>query len=68
MENQRTVASVLGPALALDLYTPAVAAWVTVTGTWVPEGELGSDEAWPPVLAVGTVVRIAQSKDPYEKP
>ncbi|MEX3105143.1 MULTISPECIES: TIGR03943 family protein [unclassified Streptomyces] len=47
---------------------PAVDTWVTVTGTWLPEGELGSDEAWPPVLAADTVVRIAQPKDPYEKP
>lgn len=47
---------------------PTVDTWVTVTGTWVPEGELGSGGAWPPVLAADTVVRIAQPKDPYEKP
>ncbi|MDX3382798.1 hypothetical protein PV682_15165 [Streptomyces niveiscabiei] len=41
---------------------------MTVTGTWLPEGELGSDEAWPPVPAADTVIRIAQPKDPYEKP
>ncbi|MET8981269.1 TIGR03943 family protein [Streptomyces sp. NPDC004539] len=47
---------------------PVVDTWVTVTGTWVPKGTLGSDAAWPPVLAAGSVVRVAQPKDPYEKP
>ncbi|WP_416975911.1 TIGR03943 family putative permease subunit [Streptomyces sp. 4F14] len=47
---------------------PAVDTWVTVTGTWVPQGELGSDAAWPPVLTAGDVVRVTQPRDPYEKP
>nr|WP_222109480.1 TIGR03943 family protein [Streptomyces cupreus] len=41
--------------------------WVTVTGTWHPEGELGSDEAWPPVLDAGSVRRVEQPANPYEK-
>lgn len=47
---------------------PAVDTWVTVTGTWVPQGEPGSDEAWPPVLTAADVVRVTQPRDPYEKP
>ncbi|MFJ9021093.1 TIGR03943 family putative permease subunit [Streptomyces sp. NPDC102259] len=42
--------------------------WVTVTGAWRPKGELGSDAAWPPVLAAATVTRVKQPADPYEKP
>ncbi|MFF3847263.1 TIGR03943 family putative permease subunit [Streptomyces sp. NPDC002328] len=42
--------------------------WVTVTGVWRPEGALGSDAAWPPVLDAATVTRVAQPADPYEKP
>ena len=41
--------------------------WVTVTGTWHPEGRLGTDSAWPPVLDAATVVRVKQPADPYEK-
>ncbi|MFH8802337.1 TIGR03943 family putative permease subunit [Streptomyces sp. NPDC017936] len=41
--------------------------WVTVTGTWHPEGAPGSDEAWPPVLDAVTVTRVEQPADPYEK-
>ncbi|MDO0934779.1 TIGR03943 family protein [Streptomyces sp. DG2A-72] len=46
---------------------PPTDAWVTVTGTWRPKGELGSDAAWPPVLDAGSVVRVKQPLDPYEK-
>lgn len=46
---------------------PPTDAWVTVTGTWRPKGELGSDAAWPPVLDAGSVVRVKQPSDPYEK-
>ncbi|MEU3612776.1 TIGR03943 family protein [Streptomyces sp. NPDC006872] len=42
--------------------------WVTVTGTWLPKGELGSDAAWPPLLTATTVTRVKQPADPYEKP
>ncbi|MEV1061542.1 TIGR03943 family protein [Streptomyces sp. NPDC050263] len=42
--------------------------WVTVTGTWLPKGELGSDEAWPPLLTATTVNQVKQPSDPYEKP
>ncbi|WP_327718262.1 TIGR03943 family protein [Streptomyces sp. NBC_00490] len=41
--------------------------WVTVTGTWHPEGKLGTDAAWPPVLDATSVERVAQPADPYEK-
>ncbi|MEV0176779.1 TIGR03943 family protein [Streptomyces sp. NPDC050803] len=41
--------------------------WITVTGTWRPEGELGSDDAWPPVLDAASVRRIDQPANPYEK-
>ncbi|MGY0065666.1 TIGR03943 family putative permease subunit [Streptomyces sp. QTS137] len=46
---------------------PAVDSWVSVTGTWVPEGGLGSDEAWPPVLAATDVRHVEQPGNPYEK-
>ncbi|KUN97670.1 hypothetical protein [Streptomyces resistomycificus] len=71
-----TVASVLGPTLALDLFTeievrgddpPPVGTWVTVTGTWHPEGKLGTDAAWPAVLDVASVRRVRQPADPYEQ-
>ncbi|MGW0942572.1 TIGR03943 family putative permease subunit [Streptomyces sp. NPDC002623] len=42
--------------------------WVTVTGTWLPKGELGSDAAWPPLLTATNVTRVKQPADPYEKP
>ncbi len=46
-----TVASVLGPALALDLYTPPVAAWWTVFTAITVQGV--------PFLLLGTVVSAA---------
>ncbi|UIX32504.1 permease [Streptomyces sp. GQFP] len=46
-----TVASVLGPTLALDLYTPAVAAWWTVFTAVVVQAV--------PFLLLGTVVSAA---------
>ncbi|MER5940847.1 TIGR03943 family protein [Streptomyces sp. NPDC001928] len=46
---------------------PPADAWVTVTGTWRPKGGLGTDAAWPPVLVAGSVRRIAEPADPYEK-
>ncbi|OUC91037.1 TIGR03943 family putative permease subunit, partial [Streptomyces swartbergensis] len=46
---------------------PPVDTWVTVTGTWHPEGELGSAAAWPPVLDAGSVRRVRQPDNPYEK-
>ncbi|MCL7428891.1 permease [Streptomyces sp. YS415] len=46
-----TVASVLGPVLALDLYTPAVAAWWTVFTAIAVQGV--------PFLLLGTVVSAA---------
>ncbi|WP_217210908.1 TIGR03943 family protein [Streptomyces sp. AC550_RSS872] len=49
-----------------DADAPPADAWVTVTGTWHPEGELGTDEAWPPVLDATGVRRIAQPANPYE--
>ncbi|MEU8649504.1 TIGR03943 family putative permease subunit [Streptomyces sp. NPDC048737] len=41
--------------------------WVAVTGVWRPEGALGSEEAWPPVLDAVTVTWVRQPADPYEK-
>ncbi|MCF1599014.1 TIGR03943 family putative permease subunit, partial [Streptomyces muensis] len=49
-----------------DADAPPADAWVTVTGTWHPEGELGTDEAWPPVLDATGVRRIGQPANPYE--
>ncbi|QWB28311.1 MULTISPECIES: TIGR03943 family protein [Streptomyces] len=46
---------------------PPVDAWVTVTGTWHPQGQPGSDSAWPPVLDVTSVRRVPQPDNPYEK-
>ncbi|MFF5960158.1 TIGR03943 family putative permease subunit [Streptomyces luteogriseus] len=46
---------------------PPVDTWVTVTGTWHPEGELGSTEAWPPVVDVTSLRRVRQPDKPYEK-
>ncbi|MFE1024627.1 TIGR03943 family putative permease subunit [Streptomyces sp. NPDC058818] len=46
---------------------PPVDTWVTVTGGWHPEGELGSDAAWPPVLDATDVRRVEQPANPYEK-
>ncbi|MFE7896930.1 TIGR03943 family putative permease subunit [Streptomyces sp. NPDC057424] len=46
---------------------PPVDTWVTVTGTWHPEGELGSDAAWPPVIDATSVRPVPQPANPYEK-
>ncbi|CAL9513198.1 hypothetical protein SUDANB108_03705 [Streptomyces sp. enrichment culture] len=46
---------------------PAVDTWVTVTGTWRPEGALGSDAAWPPVVDAASVRPVPQPDNPYEK-
>lgn len=46
---------------------PPVDTWVTVTGTWHPEGEPGTDAAWPAVLDVTSVKRVKQPADPYEQ-
>ncbi|MFE0788948.1 TIGR03943 family putative permease subunit [Streptomyces mutabilis] len=46
---------------------PPADTWVTVTGTWHPEGALGSDAAWPPVLDATDVRRVEQPANPYEK-
>ncbi|GHB24153.1 membrane protein [Streptomyces viridiviolaceus] len=46
---------------------PPTDTWVTVTGTWHPEGGLGTDAAWPPVLDATDVRRVAQPANPYEK-
>ncbi|GAB2735036.1 TIGR03943 family putative permease subunit [Streptomyces bullii] len=46
---------------------PPADTWVTVTGTWHPRGEQGSDAAWPPVLDVTDVRRTQQPANPYEK-
>ncbi|MGC4975166.1 hypothetical protein ACLQ2D_19915 [Streptomyces sp. DT199] len=41
--------------------------WVTVTGTWHPEGEPGSTEAWPPVVDATSLRRVRQPDNPHEK-
>jgi uncharacterized repeat protein (TIGR03943 family) len=46
---------------------PPTDSWVTVTGTWHPEGEPGTDSAWPPVLDAAAVTRVEQPANPYEK-
>ncbi|MFJ4278351.1 TIGR03943 family putative permease subunit [Streptomyces massasporeus] len=46
---------------------PPVDTWVTVTGTWRPEGEPGSTEAWPPVVDATSLRRVRQPDNPYEK-
>lgn len=43
---------------------PPADAWVTVTGTWHPTGELGTDSA-SPALDAATVERVPAPKDPY---
>ncbi|MFY7567353.1 TIGR03943 family putative permease subunit [Streptomyces sp. WI04-05B] len=50
-----------------DADAPVTDTWVTVTGTWVPKGKLGSDAAWPPVLDAGSVRTVAEPSNPYEK-
>ncbi|PTH87170.1 TIGR03943 family protein [Streptomyces sp. A244] len=46
---------------------PPVDTWVTVTGMWHPEGGLGSDAAWPPVVDARSVRQVPQPDSPYEK-
>ncbi|WP_043675687.1 TIGR03943 family putative permease subunit [Streptomyces xylophagus] len=46
---------------------PQTDTWVTVTGTWIPKGKLGTDGAWPPVLHAADVKQVKQPADPYEK-
>ncbi|MEV0480378.1 TIGR03943 family protein [Streptomyces sp. NPDC050508] len=46
---------------------PQTDTWVTVTGTWIPKGKLGTDSAWPPVLAATEVTQVKQPADPYDK-
>ena len=46
---------------------PPVDTWITVTGTWHPKGELGTDGAWPPVVDASAVRRVTEPADPYEK-
>ncbi|WP_329265508.1 TIGR03943 family protein [Streptomyces sp. NBC_01478] len=46
---------------------PQTDTWVTVTGTWVPKGKLGTDAAWPPVLESTSVKQVKQPADPYDK-
>lgn len=50
-----------------DADAPAADTWVTVTGTWHPEGKPGSEQAWPPVLDAESVKRVAEPANPYEK-
>ena len=45
---------------------PPTDTWVTVTGTWHPRGELGSDAAWPPALDATSARTVQQPSDPYE--
>ncbi|MEV5440139.1 TIGR03943 family protein [Streptomyces sp. NPDC052682] len=45
---------------------PPADTWVTVTGTWHPEGAPGSDEAWPPVVDAAEVRRVRAPANPYE--
>ncbi|MFB8772245.1 TIGR03943 family putative permease subunit [Streptomyces broussonetiae] len=46
---------------------PPTDTWVTVTGTWRPEGALGDEEAWPPVLDATDVETVTEPANPYEK-
>ncbi|AMW11754.1 hypothetical protein A4E84_20980 [Streptomyces qaidamensis] len=46
---------------------PPVDTWVTVTGRWHPEGGLGSDATWPPVIDARSVRQVPQPDSPYEK-
>ncbi|WP_327732173.1 MULTISPECIES: hypothetical protein [unclassified Streptomyces] len=50
-----------------DADAPTTDTWVTVTGIWHPTGEPGSEKAWPPVLDAGSVRRVAEPENPYEK-
>ncbi|WOX15739.1 TIGR03943 family putative permease subunit [Streptomyces sp. N50] len=46
---------------------PQTDSWVTVTGTWVPKGKLGTDGAWPPILKATVVKQVKEPADPYDK-
>ena len=46
---------------------PQTDSWVTVTGTWIPKGKLGTDGAWPPVLKATVVKQVKEPADPYDK-
>ena len=46
---------------------PQTDSWVTVTGTWIPKGKLGTDGAWPPVLKAAQVEQVKEPADPYDK-
>ncbi|MDV7220649.1 TIGR03943 family putative permease subunit [Streptomyces prunicolor] len=46
---------------------PQTDSWVTVTGTWIPKGKLGTDGAWPPVLKAARVKQVKEPADPYDK-
>ena len=46
---------------------PQTDSWVTVTGTWIPKGKLGTDAAWPPVLKATVVKQVKEPADPYDK-
>ena len=46
---------------------PQTDSWVTVTGTWIPKGKLGTDGAWPPVLDAAQVKQVKEPADPYDK-
>jgi uncharacterized repeat protein (TIGR03943 family) len=50
-----------------DPGAPQTDTWVTVTGTWIPKGKLGTDGAWPPVLKATDVEQVKEPADPYEK-
>jgi hypothetical protein len=50
---------------SLDAST--VGSWVTDTGTWIPEGKFGSDEAWPPVLGGVSGNQVKQLENSYKK-
>jgi hypothetical protein len=49
------------------LDAPVTDSWVTVTGTWIPKGKLGTDVAWPPVLHGTSARQVKQPESPYEK-
>ncbi|WP_437040095.1 hypothetical protein [Streptomyces sp. enrichment culture] len=40
---------------------------MTVTGTWHPEGALGVDAAWPPVVHAASVRPVPQPGDSSEQ-
>ena len=44
---------------------PPADTWVTVTGTWLPNGQLQQDDAMPQLTA-SAVERIAAPREPYE--